>query len=323
METPYFSVIVPVFNEEGNLDELYRRLVAVFQKIGKSYELVFVDDGSRDNSFSILERLHAADPNVRAVKFSRNFGHHLAISAGIDAARGQAVVMMDADLQDLPEEIETLYATFEKGYDVVFGVRQNKKHSLFKRITSKAFTTLTNRMIRGEHSINTHIFRMCSRRVIDAVKACREQHRFIVGLISWVGFRQIGVPVQHGARFAGETKYSLSKMIKLALNSITSFTHVPLQLASYLGVFVSSLSFLYLVYLIIKKIAFDTAIEGWTSTMVAIVFFSGVQLLCLGILGEYLGRIYSETQARPLYVVETELTRPKTPPEQDTNGSPA
>ncbi|MCA9521442.1 MAG: glycosyltransferase family 2 protein [Myxococcales bacterium] len=308
--TPYFSAVIPVFNEEGNLPELHRRLRTAFEAIGRSYEIIFVDDGSRDASFDVLRRLHDSDPNVRVLKFSRNFGHHLAITAGVDAARGEAVIMMDSDLQDLPEEIEKLHDKFLEGYDVVFGIRQNKRHSVFKRVTSKVFTTLINRMIRGTHSINTHIFRIVRRNVIDVLKSCREQHRFIVGLISWAGFRQIGVPVEHGARFAGETKYSLGKMIRLALNSITSFTHVPLQLATYLGTIVSGASFLFLLYIVLRKLIFDTAITGWTSLMVAILFFSGVQLFCLGLIGEYLGRTYSEAQRRPLYIVDVELGVP-------------
>jgi dolichol-phosphate mannosyltransferase len=301
---PFFSVVLPVHNEEGNLDELHRRLTSTLAGMGRPYELVFVDDGSRDRSVEILRA--RSDAHTRVLVFSRNFGHHLALTAGIDAARGEVVVLMDSDLQDRPEEIPNLFAKLEEGWDVVYAVRKTKKHSLFKRLTSMAFTSLMNRLTEGL-TIDTAIFRMARRPVVDAVRRCREQSRFLLGLFSWVGFRQTGVEVTHDARFAGETKYSLRRMVKLALNSLTAFSHVPLRLATYLGFMASTSSFLYAVYLVLKKILFDTAVIGWTSLMVVALFLGGVQLLCIGILGEYVGRIYGESQSRPLYVVREEL----------------
>lgn len=303
---PDVSVVLPVYDEEGNLEELHRRLTDALCRMGVTYELVFVDDGSQDRSFELLSELAKTDPRVRALSFSRNFGHHIAITAGIDAARGEAVVLMDADLQDRPEEIPKLYAKLLEGYDVVYAIRMAKKHSLFKRVASLAFNRVMNRIVEG-HEIDTAIFRIARRRVIDAVKECREQARMVLGLFSWVGFRQTGVEVTHGERHAGETKYSLVKMIRLALHTVTGFSRIPLQVASYLGLIAAVSSFAVGGYFIWLKLAYDAAVEGWTSTIVAALFLGGVQLLCLGILGEYVGRIYGESQRRPLYVVAEEL----------------
>jgi dolichol-phosphate mannosyltransferase len=315
--------VVPVYNEEGNLRELYRRLVETLEGLGRPFEIVFIDDGSKDGSYAMLEQLFQADGRVRALRFSRNFGHHLAITAGLDAARGQAVVLMDSDLEDRPEVIPALFAKLEEGYDVVYGIRRGRTHSLFKRVTSRMFMALMNRIADGEHQLNTSILRIARRPVVDAVTACREQHRFILGLFSWVGFRQVGIDVEHGQRFAGETKYSLKKMIKLAMNTITASSTLPLKVASFMGTLVSSLSFLYALILLLKKLFFDTMVEGWTSTIVTGLFLGGVQLICLGILGEYVGRIYGEIQRRPLYVVASKLEQPLAglvpPPSQETN----
>jgi glycosyltransferase involved in cell wall biosynthesis len=303
---PFFSVVLPVFNEEGVLDPLYERLTKALEKIGRDYELLFIDDGSRDGSFAKLKKLSESDPRVRVIRFSRNFGHHMAITAGMDAARGECVVLMDSDLQDQPEEIPKLLEKFDEGFDVVYGVRIGKKHSILKRLTSWAFVKVMNAIVR-EGSINTHIFRLVRRNVVDVVNECREHSRFVVGLVSWAGFDQIGVPVQHGDRWAGETKYSLWKMIRLALNSMTGFSQLPLQLASWAG-FVAAVGGLgFAGWIVARKYLYNTAVEGWTSTMVIISMLGGIQLLCLGILGEYIGRLYTGVQNRPLYVVAKRL----------------
>jgi dolichol-phosphate mannosyltransferase len=307
MNSPQISVVIPVFNEEGNVPELHRRLVAVLESMEKSFELIFVDDGSRDASFTRLSEIYERDKRVRALRFSRNFGHHVAITAGLDAARGQAVVMMDADLEDQPEAIPVLFEKMEQGYDVVYGIRKDRKHSWFKRVTSRLFVALMNSIVAEGHSINTNIFRIARRPVVDAVNECREQYRFILGLFSWAGFRQTGVEVPHGSRFSGETKYSLFKMLRLALVTITAFSRLPLRAASVLGLIVSVFAFGLGSFLVLKKFLWDTMIEGWTSAMVSSLFIGGVQLVCLGILGEYVGRIYGESQKRPLYVVSTRL----------------
>jgi len=303
MRKPFFSIVIPVFDEELVVDELYRRLTATLEAIGRSYEIIFVDDGSRDTTFSKLVAMQQKDVRLRILKFSRNFGHHIAITAGMDAAGGECVCLMDCDLQDQPEELPKLLAKYDEGYDVVFGVREGKQHNVGKRLGSALFTSVMNSVVAEGGSINTHIFRLMRRNVVDVVSACREHSRFIVGLVSWAGFAQIGVPVKHGKRFAGTTKYPFFKMVKLALSSLTSFSQLPLQLASYSGFLAALLSIAGGAWIIWRKVVYDTAVEGWTSTMVAIFFLGGVQLVCLGILGEYIGRILADGQDRPLYVV--------------------
>jgi dolichol-phosphate mannosyltransferase len=305
---PFLSAVIPVFNEEGNLRELHSRLTAVLSGSGRPYEIVFVDDGSRDASVAILEDLHRSDPRVRALVFSRNFGHHIALTAGLDAARGEVVVLMDADLQDQPEEIPKLLSKLDEGFDVVYGIRIGKKHSLFKRVTSSLFVAVMRRVVEG-FNINSGIFRAARRNVVDTVKRCRETHRFLVGLMSWAGFRQTGVEVVHGERFAGETKYTLRRQLRLAANTLVSFTGIPLQFATYLGLAVSCTSFVYAVVVLLRKLAWGLGLEGWPSLMIAVMFLGGVQLLCLGILGEYVGRLLTEAQGRPLYVVARTFDR--------------
>ncbi|MFH1287800.1 MAG: glycosyltransferase family 2 protein [bacterium] len=304
---PKFSIVVPVFNEKSNLIILHERLTKVMENFGKSYEIIFIDDGSKDVSWNIVEQLHSKDNNVKGLKFSRNFGHHVALTAGMDISKGDAVILMDADLQDQPEEIPVLYKKFQEGYDVVFGIRKERQHNLLKRITSKIFLFFMNRIVDSDVPINSHIFRIMSRRIVDTIKQFRERERFITGLISFVGFKQTGVKIKHGKRFSGKTKYGLGKLIMLALNTLTSFSYKPLQLASIIGAIVSLFSFCCIIYLVIKKLIFDIPIMGWTSIMVTVLFIGGVQMLFLGILGEYIGRTYSEVQNRPIYIVEDKL----------------
>ncbi len=308
MRTPYLSVVIPVFNEVENLPELYARLVAVLgSSLETNYEILFVDDGSTDGSFGLLRDLHAKDEKVRVLRLSRNFGQHIAITAGIDETRGEVMVLMDADLQDAPEAIPLLLETLDSGFDVVFGVRQRRADSLIKRATSWLFVGLLNHILSERFSIDTHVFRAARRPVIDAVRECREHARFVIGLMSWAGFRQTGVHVPHAARFAGETKYSLFKMVALACNAITAFSRAPLQIASWFGIACSLASFALGVYLVLQQLVWHSAVAGWTSLLVAVLFLSGVQLLSLGILGEYVGRIYVESQDRPLYVIASRL----------------
>jgi glycosyltransferase involved in cell wall biosynthesis len=307
MTVPFFSVVLPVFNEEGVLDQLHRRLTAALEGTGRTHEIIYVDDGSRDGSFAKLKAIHRSDPHVRVIRFSRNFGHHKAITAGMDVARGECVILMDSDLQDQPEEIPKLLAKFDQGFDVVYGVRTGKKHGLLKRVGSFLFVRGMNAIVGEGGSINTHIFRLVRRNVVDVVNSCREHSRFIVGLVSWAGFDQVGVPVEHGARFAGETKYSFFSMIRLALTSMTNFSQLPLQLASWVGFGAAFFAVVFTGWIVARKLIYNTAIEGWTSTMVSIFFLGGVQLLCIGILGEYVGRLFTGVQNRPLYVVATKL----------------
>ena len=303
---PFFSVVIPVYNEQESLRELHLRLTAVLQELKGSYEIIFVDDGSADGSFTILEDLHKKDHRVIVLQFSRNFGHHLAITAGMDAAVGEVVILMDADLEDQPEEIPALFNKLQEGYDVVYGIRMMRQHTLFKRVSSRLFFALMRRMVKG-FDLNSGVFRIARRRVIDTVKQCREANRFVVGLISWAGFNQTGVEVRHGKRQGGATKYNLPKQILLAVNGITSFTALPLRMSTYLGVIVSAVAIVCGAIVIVRKIVWGLGVLGWPSLMVVILFLSGVQLLSLGIFGEYLGRALTESQHRPLYVIARRL----------------
>lgn len=299
------SVVVPVFNEQGNLDELYNRLTKVLGGVlSLNYEIVFVDDRSKDQSWSVIRRLAQEDRRVTGLRFSRNFGHHLALTAGLDYSAGQAVVIMDADLQDQPEEIEKLYAKYQTGYDVVYAIREERQFGFFKNVSSRVFLWLLNKLVDVDPPINTHIFRIMSRRVVDSLKSFRERERFITGLVSFVGFRQIGVPVEHGKRFSGKTKYTLHKMIRLAVVSITAFSYRPLRLASIFGFFFSFTGFMLIMILVYRRFAIGLGVEGWTSLAVIVIFMSGVQLLLLGLQGEYIGRIYGEIKGRPIYIMD-------------------
>ncbi|MBF0569738.1 MAG: glycosyltransferase family 2 protein [Candidatus Omnitrophica bacterium] len=301
------SIVLPVFNEQGNLPELYRRLGKVLREEFKldNYEIIFVDDASRDGSWPLIEGFHQKDSKVKGIKFSRNFGHHIALSAGINMAQGDAVVMMDADLQDQPEEIPKLYRKFLEGYDVIYARHRQRQHSFFKNVTSRIFYKIMNSI--SEMEITPNIFRIMSRRVVDVFNQFKERDRLITGLISYAGFKETSVEVEHGKRFAGQTKYSLRKLVRLGLNSITAFSMRPLQLASWFGFFLSFVAFLAIVVMVVMKIFFGYGMIGWPSIMVTIVFIGGIQMIFLGLLGEYIGRIYSEVKQRPLYIVEREL----------------
>ncbi len=302
-----YSLVIPVFNEQDNIPELYRRLSPVMQGLGASYEIIFVDDGSTDNSFSMMKALHEQDPRVRVLSLSRNFGHHVALTAGLDYAKGEAVILMDADLQDQPEEIPKLTEKLCQGYDVVYGIRKNRKESLSRRIVSNVFMVTMNRMAGSDHFATGGVFRVMSRQVCDELQRCRETSRFITGLVGWLGFNQVGVEVEHGARYAGRTKYNLWRMIKLFLNTLTSFSYFPLQLASYLGLIAALVAVSWAAYVIYRWIFFDIPVLGFTSIIVAVLFLGAVQLMVLGLIGEYVGRVYTETQGRPLYVVKETL----------------
>lgn len=299
-----YSVVVPVFNEEENIPELYRRLSAVMQGLDGSYEIIFVDDGSTDKSAQMAKDLHQQDSRLKALKFSRNFGHHIALTAGIDYARGEALILMDADLQDQPEEIPKLLEKFCQGYDVVYGIRKNRTEGFSRRMASTVFQVVMNRLTGSAHFASGGVFRVMSRQVGDELRRCRETARLVTGLVSWLGFDQIGVEVEHGARYAGRSKYNSWGLMKLLLNTVTSFSYLPLQLASYLGLFTAFLSVSYGVYVVSRWIVVGIPVAGFTSIIVAVLFLGGVQLIVLGLIGEYLGRVFTEAQGRPLYVVK-------------------
>jgi dolichol-phosphate mannosyltransferase len=308
MDKQLLSVIVPVFNESEVIETFYRRASQALAGLpGCDYELIFVDDGSRDDSYGQLAAFAARDARVRVIKFSRNFGHQIAISAGIDYARGDCVAVIDADLQDPPEVLAAMVDKWREGYDVVYGVRADREgEGKLKLLTASVFYRLLRRIAKIEIPVDVGDFRLMSRRATDQLRRLREKDRFVRGLVSWIGFKQAGVSYHREKRFAGETKYPYSKMIKFAFDGITSFSTVPLKLATWMGYAASAFAFLYLVSVFIQKLVGIT-VEGWATIMVAMLFLGGVQLICLGIIGEYLGRVFNELKPRPMYIVEEAL----------------
>jgi dolichol-phosphate mannosyltransferase len=306
-ENPTYSIIAPVFNEEETLPHFYQRVVAVMEQVAESFEVVFVNDGSRDGSLRILKDLHERDPRLRIIDFSRNFGHQIAISAGLDYAQGDAVIILDADLQDPPEVIPDLIAHWKNGAEVVYAQRTSRKgETRFKLLTAAMFYRLITRITSVEIPRDTGDFRLLDRHVVDTLVTMREQHRFMRGLSAWVGFRQEAVLYERQERFAGETKYPFFKMLRFSLDAITGFSHVPLQLATTFGFILAGLSLVGILIAALLRI-FTGAIVGQASTLILVLFLGGIQLIFLGIIGEYLGRIYDEVRARPLYIVRKVL----------------
>lgn len=305
-EAVKFSIAVPVYNERESLPELYQRVQDVMDAQRESWELILIDDGSSDGSTEIIQELAQADKRVRPVIFARNFGHQIAITAGLDYSRGEAVVIMDADLQDPPEVIPDLIAKWREGFEVVYAIRESREgETWFKKATAAFFYRLINRITDVNIPLDTGDFRLLDRAVADTLNSMREQHRFPRGMAAWVGFRQIGVPYSRAARYAGETKYPFKKMIRLALNAITGFSYFPLQLATYVGFFCAGISALAIPVVIILRLAGSQAFFGQATTLIAVLFLGGIQLISLGILGEYVGRLYDEAKDRPLYVVRS------------------
>lgn len=307
IDHPIYSIVAPVFNEEETLPHFYQRVVGVMEGVGEPFELVLVNDGSRDGSYAAMKQLHQQDRRVRVIDFSRNFGHQIAISAGLDHARGDAVIIIDSDLQDPPEVIPQLIATWKKGAEVVYAQRSKRPgETRFKLLTAAAFYRLIERITSVQIPRDTGDFRLIDRQVVKALIAMREQHRFMRGLSAWVGFRQEAVQYERHERFAGTTKYPLGKMLRFSLDAITSFSHVPLQLATSFGFVLAGISLLGIIIAIILRI-FTGAIVGQASTLILVLFLGGIQLIFLGIIGEYLGRIYDEVRSRPLYIVREVL----------------
>ena len=306
MKQKLISVVIPAYNEIDVIDACYSRLTEVMSSLDSyDYELIFVDDGSKDTTHARLVELQAVDVNIKVVKLSRNFGHQIAVTAGVDEAAGDAIVIIDADLQDPPEVIPGMVEKWQEGYDVVYGVRKRRVgESKLKLLTASVFYRLLRSFTNIDIPVDVGDFRLISRKAAMELRKLRENDRFIRGLVSWIGFKQIGLPYERDERQAGETKYPYRKMIKFALDGITSFSNMPLRLASWLGYLASFLAFLYLASVFIQKLLGYT-VDGWATIMVAVLFLGGVQLICIGIIGEYIGRIFNETKSRPLYIVDT------------------
>ena len=304
MTDPIFSIIAPVYNENEVLPELVTRVREVMDTTGESWELVLVDDGSTDGSTQSIREFGKQDQRVRPVIFARNFGHQLAVTAGLDYSRGQAVVIIDADLQDPPEVILDLIAKWREGYEVVYAVRAEREgESWFKLFTASLFYRIIYSITDVDIPMDTGDFRLLDRKVVNVIGQMRERHRFLRGMSVWVGFHQTGVEYRRSARYAGETKYPFNKMFKFALDAVTSFSYFPLQVATYLGFISAGLSILAIPIVIASRLAGSQAFFGQATTLIAVLFLGGVQLISLGIMGEYIGRLYDEAKGRPLYIV--------------------
>jgi dolichol-phosphate mannosyltransferase len=297
------SVVLPVFDEEENIGEVHEALVTQLVRLGEPYEIIFVDDGSRDGSLERIRELSVRDTHVRGVSLSRNFGHQIAISAGLEYASGDAVIVMDADLQHPPELIPEMVAHWRDGYDVVYTIREGRDHAgPLKRWSASLFYRLMNRMCDIEITANTPDFRLMDRRVVDALRHMPERTRFLRGLVRWVGFRQTSLRFVAAPRTHGKTKYPLSKMIRFSLDGVTAFSTVPLRLASYMGLFAALSGIPYALWAVYARLFTDWAVHGWASVVVALLFLGGVQLISIGIMGEYIGRVYEEAKGRPLFL---------------------
>jgi glycosyltransferase involved in cell wall biosynthesis len=304
VERPEYSVVLPIFNEEETLPELVRRLQDLLDRLDGPAEVILVDDGSRDRSYQLMLAAREGDDRFKILRLSRNFGHQIAITAGMDVAAGQAVVIMDADLQDPPEVVVEMAARWREGYDVVYAVREERSgETWFKRVTAAAFYRLFHRMTDVSVPIDVGDFRLVDRRALEAFKSMRESNRYVRGMFGWVGFRQTGVQYPRAERFAGETKYPLTKMLKFATDGIVSFSSEPLRIALKLGFAVSLLSFILGASFLISKLIGLYSVPGLASVAVYVSFIGGIQLLILGVIGEYIARIHDEVKARPLYLV--------------------
>ncbi len=302
--SPQLSLIVPVYNESSNLDLFYERVLKVLKPLNLSYEILFIDDGSKDDSLEKLLEIRGRDSKVKVVQFSRNFGKEIAVSAGLDLAEGKAAIPIDADLQDPPELIPSLLEKWKEGYDVVYAKRTKRMgESWLKRWTASLFYRLIAKMTNIDIPEDAGDYRLLSRAAVEQLKRLRERHRFMKGLFTWVGFKQTAVFFERDPRYSGKTKWNYWKLWNFAIEGITSFSYIPLQAASYLGLLVSVFAFFYGVFIIVFKLLHGIAVPGYASLMAAVLFLGGIQLLTLGILGEYIGRIYDEVKQRPLYVI--------------------
>lgn len=306
MKNPDFllSVIIPVFNEESLILESVKRLTAVMTQLGCRYELIFINDGSHDRTLELLKQEQLKNSRIRILNFSRNFGHQTAITAGADHAKGDAVVIIDADLQDPPELIKEMIEKWQQGYDVVYARRKSRLgESAFKKLTALFFYRLVHKVSNVDIPVDVGDYRLLSRRALNDLNKMRERHRYVRGLVAWLGYKQTFVEYDRDKRFAGETKYSLMKMIRFSIDGLSAFSIAPLRLATLLGFACAAFSFLYIVYAVFVHLIGYT-VAGWTTVVIAIFFLGGIQLICLGILGEYIGMIHDESKQRPLYLID-------------------
>jgi glycosyltransferase involved in cell wall biosynthesis len=303
------SVVIPVYNEEANLLALYNRLLGVLAGISPAYELIFVNDGSSDQSLRLIKELAAQQPKVKFIDFSRNFGHQIAVSAGLDLAVGKAVVIIDSDLQDPPEVIAGLYTRWQQGYEVVYGRRRQRPgESVTKKLTATFFYRLLARITHIPIPVDSGDFRIIGRKVVEALKQMPEKQKFIRGQISWVGFKQTYLEYDRAERNGGQTGYTYVKMIRLALDAITSFSNLPLKIATLSGFLVSGVAFLLMLYTLYSRFITKDYVPGWSSLMLSVLFLGGVQLISIGIIGEYISRLSDNVRNRPLYINETNIT---------------
>lgn len=311
-----YSIIIPIYNEEQTLPVLHERLVSALHPLGETFEVILIDDGSKDNSFELLRQIHAADERFKVLRLSRNFGHQVAISAGLDFARGEAVILMDGDLQDPPELLPKMIDKWKEGYQVVYTVKTSRKENPLKRFAFKTFYRVLHALSSIQIPMDAGNFSLMDRKVVEVLRQIPERHRYISGLRAWVGFRQIGIEYDRDPRFAGEPQMSFGRLLQLALDGIFSFSNVPLRVASYVGFLSALVAFGGGLFVVYEKLFTDKAILGWASTICTITFLGGLILMTLGVIGEYIGRIYDEVKQRPLYIIsegigfEDHLTRP-------------
>jgi glycosyltransferase involved in cell wall biosynthesis len=302
-----YSIIIPIFNENEIIPELYRRVKTVIDTFDAPAEVILIDDGSWDNTFDLLKGINAEDPRFKVLRLSRNFGHQVAITAGIDSATGDAVVLMDGDLQDPPELLPALIAKWKEGFQVVYTIKRSRKENFLKRFAFSSFYRLMHAFSRIHIPMEAGNFSLMDRRIVQVLQRMPERNRLISGMRAWAGFRQTGVEFDRDARFAGKPKMTIRKLIDLALDGLISFSNAPLRLAVYAGIATAGISFLIAAYVIYAKLFTNQAIMGWASTIVAITFIGGMILLTLGVVGEYIGRIYDEVKQRPVYVIKDKV----------------
>ncbi|MDD4979776.1 MAG: glycosyltransferase family 2 protein [Candidatus Omnitrophica bacterium] len=299
------SVVIPFYNEQENIDELYRRLISIFNKHNNyNFEIIAVNDGSKDDTLNRLKNYKLKDKRIKIVDLSRNFGHQIAISAGISFSKGNAVVILDADLQDPPELIPEFINKWREGFEVVYGIREKRKENIFKKVCYYLFYRILQSISHVNIPLDSGDCCLMDKKVVDILRNIPERNRFIRGIRSWIGYRQVGIRYERGCRYAGQPKYTILKLIKLALDGAISFSHFPLRVSSLLGILISIISFLIGIILIIKRLIYGSLVYGLTSIIVSVLFIGGIQLIAIGIIGEYIGRIYDETKQRPIFIVK-------------------